>query len=159
MALHIGYESLNLPTVNSTVKVHSLPIEAVLPKRKNTGTDIFGEKEGEQENRELAKKYTPEVKLKSPQAPEGEKTRTIEIDSLTTISGVPLLAYQYKLGNRSAIEWVLDQYKPYKSSDETIQSNFNNYRFSDYKQEVIDLLLRVIYVSVRTMEVVEGLKG
>jgi predicted helicase len=159
MALHIGYESLNLPTVNSTVKVHSLPIEAVLPKRKNTGTDIFGEKEGEQENRELAKKYTPEVKLKSPQAPEGEKTRTIEIDSLTTISGVPLLAYQYKLGNQSAIEWVLDQYKPYKSSDETIQQNFNTYRFSDYKQEVIDLLLRVIYVSVRTMEVVEGLKG
>jgi predicted helicase len=147
MALHIGYEGLNLPTEKSAWKVHSLPIEAVLPKRKASPTY-------EAEQAELIKKYIPDIKLKSPQAPEGEKTRTIEIDSLTTITGIPALAYQYKLGNRSAIEWVLDQYKPYKSSDETIQSNFNTYRFSDYKQEVIDLLLRVIGVSVRTMEIV-----
>jgi predicted helicase len=135
MALHLNYETL--PTLG---EVKTLPIESVLPKRKASPTY-------EAEQAELIKNYVPEVKLKV-------KDGNIEIDSLTTITGVPALAYQYKLGNRSAIEWVLDQYKPYKSSDETIQSNFNNYRFSDYKQEVIDLLLRVIQVSVRTMEIV-----
>ncbi len=36
---------------------------------------------------------------------------TIVIDEQTNLSGVPENAWQYRLGNRSALEWVLDQYK------------------------------------------------
>ena len=35
---------------------------------------------------------------------------TIAIDEATTLSGIPPEAWDYKLGNRSAIEWILDQY-------------------------------------------------
>ena len=80
---------------------------------------------------------------------------TIEIDSHTTLTGVPLLAWEYKLGNRSALEWILDQYKEKKPSDATIAERFNTYKFEDYKETVIDLLKRVCTVSVRTMEIVE----
>jgi predicted helicase len=68
-----------------------------------------------------------------------------------------LLITEYKLGNRSAIEWVLDQYKPYKSDDKTIQEQFNNYNFADYKEEVIELLQKVCWISVETMKIVKDL--
>ncbi len=48
-----------------------------------------------------------------------------------------------KLGNRSALEWVLDPYKASKPTDKTILEPFNTYRFADYKQKVIELLMRV----------------
>jgi predicted helicase len=82
------------------------------------------------------------------------KDGNIEIDELTTLCGVPAQALAYKLGNRSAIEWILDQYKPYKSDDKTIQEQFNNYNFADYKEQVIDLLQKVCWVSVETMKIV-----
>ena len=78
----------------------------------------------------------------------------IEIDSHTTLTGVPPLAWEYKLGNRSAIEWILDQYKEKTPKDATIREKFNTYKFEDYKEQVIDLLKRVTTVSVKTMEIV-----
>jgi len=79
---------------------------------------------------------------------------TIEIDSATTLTGVPALAWEYKLGNRSALEWVLDRYKEKTPSDPTIAERFNSYRFADYKEQVIELLARVCTVSVETMRIV-----
>ena len=55
------------------------------------------------------------------------------------------------------MEWVLDQYKEKKPRDPTIAEKFNTYRFADYKERVIDLLRRVCTVSVRTMEIVDGM--
>jgi predicted helicase len=78
----------------------------------------------------------------------------IILDDETTLTGVPSIAWEYKLGNRSAIEWVLDQYKEKTPKDPTIREKFNTYRFADYKEHVIDLLMRVCTVSVETMKVV-----
>ena len=69
-----------------------------------------------------------------------DKSRgTITLDERTTLSGVPAKAWEYRLGSRSALEWVLDQYKERKPRDPTIREKFNTYRFSDHKEEVIDL--------------------
>ena len=81
----------------------------------------------------------------------------IRIDNRTTLSGVPESAWRYMLGNRSALEWVLDQYKEKKPRDPTIREKFNTYKFADYKERVIDLLMRVCTVSVKTMEIVDGM--
>ena len=81
----------------------------------------------------------------------------IHIDSDTVLRGVPADAWRYMLGNRSALEWVLDQYKEKKPRDPTIRERFNTYRFADYKEQVIDLLRRVCTVSVRTMDVVDDM--
>ena len=51
----------------------------------------------------------------------------------------------------------MDQYKERKPRDPTIRERFNNYRFSDHKERVIDLLGRVCRVSVETVEVVDGM--
>jgi len=71
---------------------------------------------------------------------------------------VPGEAWTYKLGNRSALEWILDQYKEKTPKDPTIREKFNTYRFADYKEEVIDLLKRVMRVSVETMAIVEAMR-
>ena len=81
----------------------------------------------------------------------------IMLDDKTTLSGVPLNAWRYMLGSRSALEWVLDQYKEKKPRDPTIRERFNTYRFADYKEHVIDLLKRVCTVSVRTMDVIDDM--
>ena len=58
------------------------------------------------------------------------------------------------MGNRSALEWVLDRYKERTPRDPTIREKFNTYDFRDYKEQVIDLLGRVCTVSVETMQIV-----
>jgi predicted helicase len=83
----------------------------------------------------------------------------IMLDAQTTLSGVPTAAWTYKLGNRSALEWILDQYKESKPKDPTIREKFNTYRFADYKEKVVDLLARVTTVSMRTMAIVEAMKA
>ena len=91
----------------------------------------------------------PKAKLKA------DKTKgEIIIDEATTLSGIPAMAWDYKLGNRSALEWVLDQYKESKPKDPTIREKFNTYQFADYKEHVIDQLAKVCTVSVQTQEIV-----
>jgi len=82
----------------------------------------------------------------------------IVLDSETTLSGIPPEAWDYKLGNRSALEWILDQYKESKPRDPTIREKFDTYRFADHKDKVIDLLLRVTRVSVETQGIVDAMK-
>jgi len=92
---------------------------------------------------------TPKPKLKA------DKTKdSIILDDVTTLSNIPKIAWEYMLGNRSALEWILDQYKEKKPKDPTIAEKFNTYRFADYKQQVIDLLMRVCTVSVETMKII-----
>jgi len=79
---------------------------------------------------------------------------SITLDTETTLGGIPAEAWAYKLGNRCAIDWVLDQYKEKRPKDPTIREKFDTYRFADYKDKVIDLLMRVTTVSVETMKVV-----
>ena len=79
---------------------------------------------------------------------------TIILDDKTTLTGVPPEAWEYQLGSRSALDWVLDQYKERKPRDSTIAEKFNSYKFDDYKEQVIDLLRRVCTVSVKTVEIV-----
>ncbi len=89
----------------------------------------------------------------------GKERGVITLDERTTLAGVPPEAWEYRLGSRSALEWVLDQYKEKKPRDPTIRERFNTYRFADHKEKVIDLLQRVCTVSVRTTEIVEGMRG
>ena len=81
----------------------------------------------------------------------------IRLDEQTTLAGVPADAWRYQLGSRSALEWVLDQYKEKRPRDPTIRERFNTYRFADHKERVIELLQRVCTVSVKTMALVDGM--
>jgi predicted helicase len=67
--------------------------ESVEPaKLKRTDTDDDG--------------HTPKAMLKA-----DKENGRILLDSRTTLTGIPPEAWTYKLGNRSALESILDQYK------------------------------------------------
>lgn len=82
----------------------------------------------------------------------------ILIDELTTLSRIPKLVWEYKLGNRSAIEWILEYYKEKKPKGKTIAERFYTYNFANYKEEVIELIKKVCTVSIKTMEIVNKME-
>jgi predicted helicase len=81
------------------------------------------------------------------------------LDSETRLSGVPPEAWDYRLGNRTALDWVLDQHKEKTPKDPTIRARFNTYRFADHKERVADLLARVTRVSVETVAIVAAMRA
>ena len=112
----------------------------------------------------LARTDTPDAKVRAAGLQPKAMLRadvaagSITLDSETTLRGIPPEAWAYKLGNRCAIDWVLDQYKEKKPKDPTIREKFDTYRFADYKDKVIDLLMRVTTVSVETMNIVDAMR-
>ncbi len=79
------------------------------------------------------------------------------LDSETVLDGLPAEAWEYRLGNRSGLEWVLDQHKEKTPKDLTIRAKFNSYRFADHEERVADLVARVARVSVETMAIVAAM--
>jgi predicted helicase len=71
---------------------------------------------------------------------------------------VPREAWDYRLGNRSAFEWILNQHKEKTPKDPTIGEKFNNYRFADHKEKIVDLLMLVTRVSVETVAIVVAMR-
>jgi len=92
---------------------------------------------------------SPKPKLKI-----DKENSAIVIDTATSLHGVPKSAWEYKLGTYCALQWILEQYKEKKIKDQTVAEKFDTYRFADYKEQVIDLLMRVCTVSVRTVEII-----
>ncbi len=84
---------------------------------------------------------------------------TIQLDTETQLSIVPREVWDHRLGCRSALEWILDQYKEKTPEDPTIRTEFNSYRFADHKEKVIDLLKGVTRVSVETVKIMEAMRS
>ena len=97
---------------------------------------------------------SPKVMLKA-----DKDNGLIRLDSETTLSGIPKEVWDYRLGNRSGVEWILDQYREKTPKDPTIREKFNTYRFADYKEKVVDLIARVTRVSVETVAITEAMKA
>ncbi len=102
------------------------------------------------------------IKVKNPTSKlKADKIRNeIIIDDSTTLQNIPQQAWNYKLGNQSAIEWILEQYKEKKVKDIAIIEKINSkefkaYQFSEHKEFVIDLIKRICTVSVKTLEITE----
>jgi len=144
MDLHINYETAK----PFDLKEHHAETKADSPRS-------HAKRGNEKTAKEPEAVYAPKIK---PRLKADREKGIIEIDEITFLSSVPKEAWEYRLGNRSALEWILDQYKEKKPKDPTIAEKFNTYRFADYKEHVIDLLKRVCTVSVETMKIVEEMK-
>lgn len=79
----------------------------------------------------------------------------VRVDSDTYLSGFPPEVWDFQLGSRSALGWVLDQAKKRQPEDPTVRKMFDRYRFSDHKEKIIDLIGRVTRVSVETMAILK----
>lgn len=82
----------------------------------------------------------------------------INYNSNITLRGIPLEAYRYMLGSRSAIEWIIDRYyvKTDKSSGITNDPNDWSREVRDPRY-ILDLLARIVTVSLETVKIVDAL--
>jgi len=90
--------------------------------------------------------------------PSKEKKDTIIYNSYLTISNIPEKAYEYIVNGKSAIEWVMERYQITTHKESGIKNDPNDWaKEHENPQYILDLLLSVIAVSVKTAEIVEGL--
>jgi predicted helicase len=82
-----------------------------------------------------------------------DKTAVIVNPSLT-LAGLPPETFQYRLGNRSALEWVIDQYQVSEDKRSGIRSDPNR---ADDPEYIVRLVGQVVRVSVETVRLVAGL--
>ena len=82
-----------------------------------------------------------------------DKTQLVYNDFLT-LNGIPAKAFDYRLGNRSALEWVIDQYRVKTDKRSGIVNDPNREADPRY---IVKLIGKVIAVSLETVEIVEGL--
>lgn len=82
-----------------------------------------------------------------------DKTAIIYNDFLT-LNGIPKEAFQYSLGNRSALEWVIDQYQVTTDKRSGIVNDPNRLDDEEY---IVRLIRQVITVSLETVQIVNNL--
>jgi len=126
--LHLNYESVERYELDwqSTRKPVSYRVEKMLPKGKVDSTE-------------------GNYKIYS----------TLKYNDTLTLRDIPERAFAYRLGNRSALDWIVDQYRVKTDKRSGITHDPNGY--SDDPQYILKLIERVITVSLRTVDIVEGL--
>lgn len=80
---------------------------------------------------------------------------TIIFNNDITISNIPEKAYEYVVNGRSAIEWIIDQYQVKTDKKSGITDDPNAY--SKDEKYIFNLLLRIINVSIQTVDLVNTL--
>ncbi len=82
-----------------------------------------------------------------------DKTQ-IRYNDFLTLGGIPAKALHYRLGNRSALEWISDQYRVKTDKRSGIVNDPNR---ADDPRYIVNLIGKVISTSLETVEIVDGL--
>jgi predicted helicase len=72
------------------------------------------------------------------------------------IGGIPPEVYEYRLGNRSALEWMIDQYRVSTDKRSEIVNDPNREDDAEY---IVRLIGQVVTVSMETVRLVKRLSG
>ncbi len=86
----------------------------------------------------------------------GKIDKTIIIyNSNITLSGIPLETYDYVVNGKPALEWIIERYQFTRDKDSQITNDPNDW--SDDPKYIINLVKRIVRVSLETMMIVNGL--
>src|SRR5690606_16832551 len=90
--------------------------------------------------------------------PKKGRNDCIIYNSRITIENIPAKAYEYVVNGKSAIEWIMERYQITVHKESGIKNDPNDWaRENEKPSYILDLLLSVINVSVRTVQIVESL--
>lgn len=95
-------------------------------------------------------------KVKDPDT--GKKTNdlsTLQVSENVQLQNIPTRAYDYMLNGKSAIAWLIDRYRVTTDSKSGIVNDPNDY--SPDPRYIVDLVERVITVSMRTLDIMDAL--
>ncbi|PJF36596.1 MAG: hypothetical protein CUN49_04700 [Candidatus Thermofonsia Clade 1 bacterium] len=77
----------------------------------------------------------------------------LRINASLRLEGIPKEALAYKLGNRSALEWLIDQYQVKGELDEARDPNQR-----ENPRYIVSLVKRVVYLSLETQQIIASLQ-
>ncbi len=80
--------------------------------------------------------------------------KSLKVNDTLTLVGIPPEAFEYRLANRSALEWVIDQYQVTEDKHSGIRSDPNRAGDPEY---IVKLVGRVIHVSLETVRILKSL--
>jgi len=146
--LHLGYESVTPYELLATVSGTTSPLAALSPAGDPYTFFAVRDKK---------------MRFGRPTAEQraaGEKhdSTTMHYNDRITLTGIPADAYRYMLGSRSAIEWIIDRYWVKTDKDSGIVNDPNDWsREVGNPRYIIDLVARIVTVSLETMNVVDNL--
>ncbi|OEJ14407.1 hypothetical protein BFL38_06145 [Brachyspira hampsonii] len=90
---------------------------------------------------------------------------TIILDAKNIIKNIPSKAFEYKIGSRSALDWICDYYKPKKLRPDKelhhktlIDNNLTNYDWLSIRSYLLDIIPRIISISIESVDIFEKLK-
>jgi predicted helicase len=87
-----------------------------------------------------------------------DKKDVIVYNSSIVIKNIPLRVYDYIVNGKSAVEWVMERYQVKTDKDSGIVNDPNLWAEECGKPDyILQLLLSVMTVSVKTMDIVDGL--
>ena len=84
-----------------------------------------------------------------------DRPTTIHYNDYITLTGIPDEAWDYILSGKAALYWIVDRYRVTKDKESGIVNDPNE--FSDDPRYIIDLVKRVVTVSIETLAIVRGL--
>jgi predicted helicase len=82
-----------------------------------------------------------------------DKTQ-LKYNDFLTLTGIPPEVFEYRLGNRSALDWIIDQYQVSIDKRSGITNDPNRLDDEEY---IVRLIKKVITVSLETVEIVKFL--
>ena len=82
-----------------------------------------------------------------------DKTQ-LKYNDFLILDSIPAEVFDYRLGTRSALEWIVDQYRVKTDKRSGIVIDPNR---AEEPRYIVDLIGRVITVSLKTVEIVETL--
>ena len=81
---------------------------------------------------------------------------TLRINESLSLAKIPPVAFDYRLGNRMPLEWVIDQYQVSEDKQSGITSDPNR---PDDEEYIVRLVGQVVRVSVETVKIVSELSA
>jgi predicted helicase len=78
----------------------------------------------------------------------------ITYNNFLTLAGIPLEVFEYRLGNRSALEWIIDQYQIKTDKRSAILNDPNRHDDPEY---IVRLVGKIVTVSLKTIRIVKDL--
>lgn len=89
----------------------------------------------------------------------------IIFDGKNRIENIPKKAFDYKIGTRSALDWIIDYYKPKKLNPQKelhhktlIENGLNFYDYKNIREYLFELIPKVIEISVETVDIFKELE-
>ena len=95
-------------------------------------------------------------KMRFPRKDKQPDKSAIIYNKYVTISDIPLEAYEYEVNGKSAIEWIMDRFQVTVDKKSGIKDDPNEW--SEDPSYILDLLQRIIHVSLETVRIVKALQ-